>query len=116
MACKPLAPNLNDSLLLLALFSSFFFLPQEGVPATISNLRGAGIKVWVLTGDKQETAINIGFACQLLTNNMQVRGWGCILHVCVVSLHSLCRSLCTQPTSPFARCDVRPMYKAWFYS
>jgi phospholipid-transporting ATPase len=37
---------------------------QEGVPDTISALRKANIKVWVLTGDKQETAINIGLSCQ----------------------------------------------------
>ena len=43
---------------------------QKGVPATIELLRTAGIKVWVLTGDKQETAINIGFACALLNNDM----------------------------------------------
>eukprot|EP01061_Rhynchopus_euleeides_P023404 TRINITY_DN380_c0_g1_i2.p1 TRINITY_DN380_c0_g1~~TRINITY_DN380_c0_g1_i2.p1 ORF type:complete len:1306 (+),score=512.63 TRINITY_DN380_c0_g1_i2:726-4643(+) len=43
---------------------------QKGVPATIELLRSAGIKVWVLTGDKQETAINIGFACALLNNEM----------------------------------------------
>ena len=30
----------------------------------------AGIKLWVLTGDKQETAINIGYSCKLLTQNM----------------------------------------------
>lgn len=30
----------------------------------------AGIKIWVLTGDKQETAINIGYSCQLLTDDM----------------------------------------------
>ena len=34
---------------------------QEGVPETINNLRKAGIVVWVLTGDKQETAINIAY-------------------------------------------------------
>eukprot|EP01063_Lacrimia_lanifica_P022475 TRINITY_DN30055_c0_g1_i1.p1 TRINITY_DN30055_c0_g1~~TRINITY_DN30055_c0_g1_i1.p1 ORF type:complete len:1329 (+),score=451.80 TRINITY_DN30055_c0_g1_i1:205-4191(+) len=45
---------------------------QKGVPATISLLRAAGIKLWVLTGDKQETAINIGFACALLNNDMGV--------------------------------------------
>jgi len=39
---------------------------QDGVPRTIGNLRSAGIKIWVLTGDKQETAINIGYSCQLL--------------------------------------------------
>lgn len=45
---------------------------QSGVPDTIANLASAGIKIWVLTGDKEETAINIGFACQLLTNDMTV--------------------------------------------
>lgn len=39
---------------------------QEGVPHTITSLLLAGIKVWVLTGDKMETAINIGYTCQLL--------------------------------------------------
>lgn len=33
---------------------------QAGVPETISTLMRADIKIWVLTGDKQETAINIG--------------------------------------------------------
>lgn len=33
---------------------------QEGVDETIKFMRSAGIKVWVLTGDKVETAINIG--------------------------------------------------------
>ena len=33
---------------------------QDGVPQCIANLAAAGIKLWVLTGDKQETAINIG--------------------------------------------------------
>ena len=32
----------------------------QGVPETIANLAKADIKIWVLTGDKQETAINIG--------------------------------------------------------
>ncbi|KAJ0979193.1 hypothetical protein J5N97_014667 [Dioscorea zingiberensis] len=44
---------------------------QDGVPETIESLRQAGIKVWVLTGDKQETAISIGLSCKLLTPNMQ---------------------------------------------
>lgn len=43
---------------------------QDGVPDTIANLSMAGIKIWVLTGDKQETAINIGYSCQLLTDDM----------------------------------------------
>lgn len=44
---------------------------QDGVPEAIESLRQAGIKVWVLTGDKQETAISIGLSCKLLTQNMQ---------------------------------------------
>ena len=43
---------------------------QQGVPDTIDLLSRAGIKIWVLTGDKQETAINIGFACSLLHDEM----------------------------------------------
>ena len=34
-------------------------------------LAEAGIRLWVLTGDKMETAINIGFACSLITEEMQ---------------------------------------------
>lgn len=45
---------------------------QEGVPDTIANLRLAGIVVWVLTGDKQETAINIAYSCKLFTSNMEI--------------------------------------------
>lgn len=39
---------------------------QEGVPEAIGRLTAAGIKVWVLTGDRKDTAINIGFASRLL--------------------------------------------------
>ena len=35
-------------------------------------MKEAGIKVWVLTGDKTETAINIGFSCQLLNEKMEL--------------------------------------------
>lgn len=34
---------------------------QDEVPATIADLGKAGVKLWVLTGDKMETAINIGY-------------------------------------------------------
>ncbi|EFJ48209.1 hypothetical protein VOLCADRAFT_40206, partial [Volvox carteri f. nagariensis] len=43
---------------------------QEGVPQCIKQLAMAGIRIWVLTGDKMETAINIGFACSLLREDM----------------------------------------------
>jgi len=45
---------------------------QDGVPDTIAHLKKAGIKLWVLTGDKMATAINIGFSCKLLTNDMDM--------------------------------------------
>ncbi|KAJ9471387.1 Phospholipid-transporting ATPase 3 [Diplonema papillatum] len=45
---------------------------QDGVPQAIELLRTAGLNVWVLTGDKQETAINIGYACALLHSSMEV--------------------------------------------
>ncbi|KAJ1870683.1 phospholipid transporting ATPase [Coemansia sp. RSA 990] len=45
---------------------------QDGVPATIAQLALAGIKLWVLTGDKTETAINIGYSCNLLNNDMHL--------------------------------------------
>ncbi|KAH8662013.1 hypothetical protein BX600DRAFT_308143 [Xylariales sp. PMI_506] len=45
---------------------------QDGVPDTIALLAEAGIKLWVLTGDKVETAINIGFSCNLLNNDMEL--------------------------------------------
>lgn len=45
---------------------------QDGVPQSIALLGRAGIKLWVLTGDKVETAINIGFSCNLLDNGMEL--------------------------------------------
>jgi len=38
---------------------------QHGVPETIDNLCGASIKVWMLTGDKRETAINIAHSARI---------------------------------------------------
>ncbi len=64
---------------------------QDGVPDTIHTLQQAGIKVrflnsqrfrqltrivlskvWILTGDRQETAINIGLSCRLITESMNL--------------------------------------------
>ena len=41
---------------------------QEDVAETILDFKQTGIKVWVLTGDKVETAINIGYSAGLLNN------------------------------------------------
>lgn len=44
---------------------------QDEVGDTIAFIKKAGIKVWVLTGDKIETAINIGYSCALLNTDME---------------------------------------------
>lgn len=43
---------------------------QEDVEITLSELRQAGIKIWVLTGDKVETAINISDSCRHFSPDM----------------------------------------------
>jgi magnesium-transporting ATPase (P-type) len=50
---------------------------QDEVPETIHYLLEAGIQLWVLTGDKQETAINIGYSSRLLNPSME-----CIRRIC----------------------------------
>lgn len=45
---------------------------QEGVPETIERMRRAGIRMWMLTGDKRETAINIGYSCRLIKDYSSV--------------------------------------------
>jgi len=42
---------------------------QDNIPETIDYLLNAGIKMWLLTGDQQDTAINIGLSSCLLNNN-----------------------------------------------
>jgi len=45
---------------------------QDNVADVIKDIREAGIKFWVLTGDKIETAINIGFSCNVLDEEMEI--------------------------------------------
>lgn len=45
---------------------------QQNVPGTIQFLREAGLRIWVLTGDKSETAENIGYSSHLLSGDMRV--------------------------------------------
>ena len=45
---------------------------QAGVPMAIDKLRRADIKLWMLTGDKRETAINIGHSCRLVKDYSSV--------------------------------------------
>ena len=49
---------------------------QEKADDTILFIKKAGIKFWVLTGDKKETAVNIAFSCKLLnTKSIQMAMW-----------------------------------------
>ncbi|KAK9870972.1 hypothetical protein WA026_009932 [Henosepilachna vigintioctopunctata] len=45
---------------------------QEGVPETLQALISAGIVVWVLTGDKPETALNIAYSSKLFSPQMEL--------------------------------------------
>uniref|UniRef100_A0A673I3V9 Phospholipid-transporting ATPase n=1 Tax=Sinocyclocheilus rhinocerous TaxID=307959 RepID=A0A673I3V9_9TELE len=57
---------------------------QEGVPETIACLTLANIKIWVLTGDKLETAMNIGYSCNMLRDDMN--------EVFIISGHTMLES------------------------
>uniref|UniRef100_A0A8C4RC72 Phospholipid-transporting ATPase n=1 Tax=Eptatretus burgeri TaxID=7764 RepID=A0A8C4RC72_EPTBU len=46
---------------------------QDGVAQTIDALRQAGLRLWMLTGDKQETALSVAYSCQLLQKHDNVR-------------------------------------------
>ena len=45
---------------------------QQGVPELLADLRTAGIKIWMLTGDKVGTAVNIARACEILPGSAKV--------------------------------------------
>lgn len=45
---------------------------QDNVPETIRDMIQANIKVWMLTGDKLETAENIAISCNLIQSHFQV--------------------------------------------
>ncbi|XP_067627473.1 probable phospholipid-transporting ATPase IA isoform X3 [Eurosta solidaginis] len=66
------ASNLIENNLVLLGATAIEDKLQEGVPETIASLLDAGIYIWVLTGDKQETAINIGYSCKLISHSMDI--------------------------------------------
>ncbi|ELP91244.1 phospholipid-transporting ATPase, putative [Entamoeba invadens IP1] len=56
---------------------------QEGVKETIEMLKRGGLKVWVITGDRLETALNIGNSCGLIQSDI----------FCVKEIENLCETL-----------------------
>ncbi|TSW75993.1 putative phospholipid-transporting ATPase VA [Bagarius yarrelli] len=79
---------------------------QDGVPETVAALRRAGLQIWVLTGDKQETAINIAYACKLLDPEEEIITLNAdSQEACAVlldeSLHYIqAKFLCSSPPDP----------------
>merc|ERR1719478_912644 len=45
---------------------------QDGVPEAIATIKAAGVRIWVLTGDKTETAVDISRSCHLFTENTRL--------------------------------------------
>uniref|UniRef100_A0A8C5GBZ3 Phospholipid-transporting ATPase n=1 Tax=Gouania willdenowi TaxID=441366 RepID=A0A8C5GBZ3_GOUWI len=74
---------------------------QDGVPETVAALRRAGLQIWVLTGDKQETAVNIAYACKLLDPEEEMLTLNADSQVSHVSLINSSSSLSSHNTSPF---------------
>uniref|UniRef100_K3WGR7 Phospholipid-transporting ATPase n=1 Tax=Globisporangium ultimum (strain ATCC 200006 / CBS 805.95 / DAOM BR144) TaxID=431595 RepID=K3WGR7_GLOUD len=70
-AIDPLMNEIEQNLTLLGVTAVQDKL-QDGVPSTLQLLRQTHMKIWTLTGDKMETAINIGYACSMLTSKMEV--------------------------------------------
>uniref|UniRef100_A0AAZ3RAT4 Phospholipid-transporting ATPase n=1 Tax=Oncorhynchus tshawytscha TaxID=74940 RepID=A0AAZ3RAT4_ONCTS len=73
---------------------------QDGVPETIASLRKAGLQIWVLTGDKQETAINIAYACKLLEPDDEI---------ITLNADSQAKFLSSDPSRSFQK-DYAPAY------
>ena len=45
---------------------------QDGVPETIEILLQANIRIWMITGDKEETAVEIGKSCKLINEGSKL--------------------------------------------
>ncbi len=52
---------------------------QDEVKETISQLKKSSIKVWMLTGDKKETALSIGYSCGLIDPTNEIITLDCEL-------------------------------------
>uniref|UniRef100_A0A3B4XZR1 ATPase phospholipid transporting 8B3 n=1 Tax=Seriola lalandi dorsalis TaxID=1841481 RepID=A0A3B4XZR1_SERLL len=81
---------------------------QEGVPETISLLQQAGLKVWVLTGDKK-TAVNIGYSCKLLDPDTRLLEWQELRPewgATFMSLAEQCQSVLCCRVTPGQKADI----------
>ncbi|KAL0408647.1 UNVERIFIED_CONTAM: Phospholipid-transporting ATPase 3 [Sesamum radiatum] len=80
---------------------------QEGVPACIETLSRAGIKIWVLTGDKMETAINIAYAAKLmLLEKLKIS-----LRVTLLNVSLNCSAVVCCRVSPLQKAQVTSLVR-----
>jgi magnesium-transporting ATPase (P-type) len=91
---------------------------QKDVPETIDFILRSGIKLWVLTGDKVETAINIGYSAKLITRDMIVirMQYGSDHSIVKRKLHLLVRKLTSltvareQLKAGYSWCDLSSVW------
>ncbi|KAF0776247.1 hypothetical protein AaE_000053 [Aphanomyces astaci] len=67
---------------------------QDGVPDTIARLLRADLKIWVLTGDKVETAVEIGRSCRVISKDMVE------MHLEGTTVPAMAKSLVTLASTP----------------
>jgi magnesium-transporting ATPase (P-type) len=63
---EPLGPEIEQNLIMLGAVAIEGEL-QDGVRETLAFFREAGVRFWMLTGDKRETAVSIGRSCGIVT-------------------------------------------------
>uniref|UniRef100_A0A8B9RLR4 Phospholipid-transporting ATPase n=1 Tax=Astyanax mexicanus TaxID=7994 RepID=A0A8B9RLR4_ASTMX len=84
---------------------------QEGVPETISCLTLANIKIWVLTGDKLETAMNIGYSCNMLRDDMNEVFIISDLEQILLDVACLCKTVICCRVTPLQKAQVVELVK-----
>jgi magnesium-transporting ATPase (P-type) len=80
---------------------------QDEVPESIAKMINAGVKVWMITGDKQETAINIAVSCRLFndTDNLLICNASSKAEATDRMQHVRPALAATPPRSSVAACD-----------
>uniref|UniRef100_A0AAY4CX71 Phospholipid-transporting ATPase n=1 Tax=Denticeps clupeoides TaxID=299321 RepID=A0AAY4CX71_9TELE len=84
---------------------------QEGVPETIACLTLANIKIWVLTGDKLETAMNIGYSCNMLRDDMNKVFIISDLEKLLLDIACLCKTVICCRVTPLQKAQVVDLVK-----
>lgn len=73
---------------------------QKEVPESIAQLLAARIKLWMITGDKQETAINIAVSCRLFRSSDDILMCNASSHDAAIELVRKVRTHSSPPCTP----------------